>query len=84
MTNVPRIRVKSETVNTAEEVTIKREEVGDGSIGESFLDIVGYSKNTSIEFEILPVIMTLSHLSSIFSTTYQYSMRSWFERKCFV
>ena len=40
MTNVPRIRVKSETVNTAEEVTVKREEVDHGSTGESFLDIL--------------------------------------------
>eukprot|EP00978_Attheya_sp_CCMP212_P025521 scaffold82269_cov40-Attheya_sp.AAC.2 len=32
MTNLPRIRVKSETVNTAEEVTVKREEIDDGSV----------------------------------------------------
>eukprot|EP00978_Attheya_sp_CCMP212_P013586 scaffold34115_cov46-Attheya_sp.AAC.1 len=34
MTNVPRIRVKSEIVNTAEEVTVKTEEIDDGSIGD--------------------------------------------------
>eukprot|EP00978_Attheya_sp_CCMP212_P026997 scaffold89931_cov41-Attheya_sp.AAC.2 len=39
-TNVPRIRVKSEIVTTVEEVvTVKTEEIDDGSTGESFLDI---------------------------------------------
>ncbi len=36
MTNVPRIHVKSEIVTTVEEVTVKTEEIDDGSIGESF------------------------------------------------
>jgi hypothetical protein len=40
MTNVPRICVKSEIVTTVEEVTVKTEEIDDGSIGESFLDIL--------------------------------------------
>ena len=37
--NIPCTRVKSETINTAEEVIIAAEtEEVDGSIGESFLD----------------------------------------------
>jgi hypothetical protein len=38
-TNVPCIRVKSEIVTTVEEVTVKTEEIDDGSTGEPFLDI---------------------------------------------
>jgi hypothetical protein len=39
-TNVPHIRVKSEIVTTVEEVvTVKTEEIDDGSTGESFLDV---------------------------------------------
>jgi hypothetical protein len=35
MTNVPPIREKSEIVNTVEDVTVKTEDIDDGSIGES-------------------------------------------------
>jgi hypothetical protein len=44
-TNVPRIRVKSEIVTTVEEVTVKTEEIDDGSTGESFLDMLGIKKH---------------------------------------
>jgi hypothetical protein len=45
-TNVPSIRVKSEIVTTVEEVvTIKTEEIDDGSTGESFLNILDIQKN---------------------------------------
>ena len=69
-TNVPcTIRVKSEIVKTAEDVITVRTETGvDGSIGKYF-GYFGYIERSFIEFEILPMMMAPSHISSIISAT---------------
>jgi hypothetical protein len=72
MTDLPPIRVNSEIVTIVEEVTVKTEEIDDGSTGESFLDILDILKTLlhTVEFEILPVIVTSSHLSFIIPSTH--------------